>query len=264
MNVLEGNEWLFFTKSVLRTSYRSEYGHKLRKKHYANKPPRLMRHIIEFFTKPDERVLDPFAGVGGTLIGASLCGRKATGIEIEEKWIDTYHEVCENEGIEIQEMVPGDCGKVLREFADDDRIFDHITTDPPYSIALDKTMCTDEYQDWQQRRTNFDKFSDDSRDLRNLQTFDEYYDAMEEVGELMLPVLKEKGYLSMIIRDSYYEGEYLPVAYELGERMKNAGFVLKGIKIWYGTGARVRPYGYPYSYVPNIVHQNIIILRKGK
>jgi DNA modification methylase len=125
-------------------------------------------------------------------------------------------------------------------------------------------MCTDEYQDWQQRRTNFDKFSDDSRDLRNLQTFDEYYDAMEEVGELMLPVLKEKGYLSMIIRDSYYEGEYLPVAYELGERMKNAGFVLKGIKIWYGTGARVRPYGYPYSYVPNIVHQNIIILRKGK
>ena len=36
----------------------------------------------------------------------------------------------------------------------------------------------------------------------------------------------------------------------------------KGEKIWYSTGARIRPYGYPSAYVPNIVHQNILIFRK--
>ncbi|MFQ5799234.1 MAG: DNA methyltransferase, partial [Bacteroidota bacterium] len=82
LNDLAGNEWLFFTKTVLRTSYPSEFGHKLRRKHYANKPPALMREMIEFFTKRGQTVLDPFAGVGGTLLGASLCGRKTTGVEL--------------------------------------------------------------------------------------------------------------------------------------------------------------------------------------
>ena len=43
-----------------------------RRVHGANKPPRLMARLIEFFTKPGELVLDPFAGVGGTLLGAAI------------------------------------------------------------------------------------------------------------------------------------------------------------------------------------------------
>jgi len=70
LNELTGAEWLYFTKSVLTTAYPSEYGHELRKAHGANKPPQLMCQLIEFFTRPQGRVLDPFAGVGGTLIGS--------------------------------------------------------------------------------------------------------------------------------------------------------------------------------------------------
>ena len=66
LNDLTGNAWMFFTKTVLQTSFPSELGHDLRRRHYANKPPRLMQQIIEFFTRRGDRVLDPFAGVGGT------------------------------------------------------------------------------------------------------------------------------------------------------------------------------------------------------
>jgi len=66
LNELSGEEWLYFTKSVWTTAYPSELGHTLRKQHGANKPPRLMARLIEFFTKSGELVLDPFAGVGGT------------------------------------------------------------------------------------------------------------------------------------------------------------------------------------------------------
>jgi len=261
LNALAGNQWLFFTKSVLRTSYPHELGHDLRREHGGNKPPRLMQHIIEFFTKPGGTVLDPFAGVGGTLLGASLCGRKATGIELNPHWIDVYHNVCEREGIKPQKTLVGDCRTVLPTLAKAKRQFDCIACDPPYSIALKKTMCDGTY-DIQHRRTDMDRFSDSDADLRNLASFDAYYDAMEEVFALVHPVLKPGGYMAIILRDSYQDGAYIPATYEVAERIRRSGFVLKGIKVWYGTGSRVRPYGYPSAYVPNIVHQNILIFRK--
>ena len=92
LNVMSGEEWLYFTKSLWTTAYPSELGHAERKAHGANKPPRLMARLIEFFTKPGELVLDPFAGVGGTLLGAAICRapRRALGFEIDQRWADVY------------------------------------------------------------------------------------------------------------------------------------------------------------------------------
>ena len=39
LNELSGEEWVFFTKSVITTAFPSDYGHQLRKAHGANKPP---------------------------------------------------------------------------------------------------------------------------------------------------------------------------------------------------------------------------------
>ena len=111
LNELTGDRWMWFTKSLVTTTYPMEFGHKLRKAHGANKPPRLMQEQIEFFTKGGGLVLDPFAGVGGTLIGASVAEppRRAIGIEISQEWADIYLEVCAQEGMEPQEMLVGDC-----------------------------------------------------------------------------------------------------------------------------------------------------------
>jgi DNA modification methylase len=62
LNDMSGERFLYFTKSVLSTSYPSVYSHELRKKHGANKPPQLMALLIEFFTKTGMSVLDPLAG----------------------------------------------------------------------------------------------------------------------------------------------------------------------------------------------------------
>lgn len=55
------------------------------KRHPTEKPVPLMRQLIESSTVWDEIVLDPFAGVGSTLVAAALEGRRAIGIESEEK-----------------------------------------------------------------------------------------------------------------------------------------------------------------------------------
>ncbi len=266
LNALSGNEWLYFTKTVLRTSYPAHVGQDLRRRHGANKPPYLMRHLIEFLAPPGGSVLDPFAGVGGTLLGASICEpapRVATGIEINPEWIAVYREVCAREGLAEQETIEGDCRSVLERFAAEGREFDCIATDPPYSIALDKTMCDGRY-DVQSRRTDFDRFSESGGDLRNLDSFAAFFDAMQAVALALLPVLRPGGYCAVIIRDSYQQGRYVFATAELAQRFEAAGFVLKGVKVWYGTGSRVRPYGYPAAYVPNIVHQNILILQRPR
>lgn len=51
------------------------------------KPPELCADLIKIFTKENQLVLDPFMGVGGTLLGASLVNRKAVGIDLNSRWL---------------------------------------------------------------------------------------------------------------------------------------------------------------------------------
>lgn len=265
LNELSGPEWLYFTKSILTTTYPSEYGHHLRKKHGANKPPQLMSQLIEFFTKPSGRVLDPFAGVGGTLIGASICKkpREAVGIEINPRWIEIYQQVLEESkgSLPDQTMIQGDCLSVMDMLAPES--FDFIATDPPYNIHLKQTMSNGTYSShFNNRRTIYDMHSDDPADLANFASYDAFLDAMEQAFALCYQLLKPGRYLAMIVRNAYQNGEYTFTHVDLSQRARKQGFVPKGEIIWYQNGTRLRPYGYPNAYVPNITHQYIVILNK--
>jgi DNA modification methylase len=258
LNDLTGEQWLFFTRSVISTAYPHELSHDLRKAHGANKPPQLMRQLIEFFTKEGERVLDPFAGVGGTLLGASLAGRRATGIELNPKWLEVYAEVCHREGMEVEETIEGDAMEVLRGL---EGPYDMVATDPPYNLTLERTMCDGKYANTN-RRTDYTTFSEDPKDLSNLDTYDEYLEAMELIMGECRRLLRDKRYFVLIVRDAYQKGRYIFTHADLAKRGQAAGLVLKGETIWYQAGTRLRPYGYPYAYVPNISHQHILVFRR--
>ena len=48
---------------------------------YAQKPADLVRYLVALLTRPGDRILDPYAGTGTTLIAAYGLGRRALGIE---------------------------------------------------------------------------------------------------------------------------------------------------------------------------------------
>jgi DNA modification methylase len=58
------------------------------RKHPTQKPLKLMNWCIENYSEPGETILDPFMGSGTTLRAAKDLGRKAIGIEIEEKYCE--------------------------------------------------------------------------------------------------------------------------------------------------------------------------------
>jgi hypothetical protein len=74
-------------------------------------------------------------------------------------------------------------------------------------------------------------------------------------------VLRPRRYATVIVRDAYQDGHYRFTGADLAARAERVGFVTKGDLVWYQAGSRLRPYGYPRGFVPNIVHQHILVLR---
>ncbi len=56
--------------------------------HPTPKPLALLTHIVSDYTDSGETILDPFMGSGTTLVAAKRLGRKAIGIEIEERYCE--------------------------------------------------------------------------------------------------------------------------------------------------------------------------------
>lgn len=57
-------------------------------RHPTEKPVPLLRQLIESSSVWGETVLDPFVGVGSTLVAATLEGRKSIGIEVDERYCE--------------------------------------------------------------------------------------------------------------------------------------------------------------------------------
>jgi DNA modification methylase len=287
LNALSGDEWLYFTKSLWTTAYPSELSHPLRRQHGANKPPRLMARLIEFFTKPGELVLDPFAGVGGTLLGASICRqpRRGLGFEIEPRWAEVFEQVLLEAAAERDGRGPllrdlgnadpggersfdpagvrlqvGDAASLLAGLADGS--VDFVATDPPYNPQLRQTMAGGRLAErFANRRTDYAMVTDDPADLANSASYEEFLDRMERIFGQLRRVLRDGRYATLIVRDAYQNGRYRFTAADLAGRAQSANLVAKGTLVWYQAGTRLRPYGYPRAFVPNIAHQHILVLR---
>ncbi len=261
LNNLSGKEWLFWTRSVITRLYPPNCQHKLRSAHGGQKPPDLCRDLINVFTKQDQSVLDPLMGVGSTLLGAALAGRKATGIEVNPRWIEIYKEVCRREGLKVMEIYAGDSSRILETLGG--REFDLLLTDVPYwkmdSVPRSKGAF--------KRVGEAAKAAPVSRLKRfNRLEYPGKEDWLEKMGEIFrkaVPLLKPKAYLTVFIGDMYYENEYHCLSAELsGELKKIKGLVWKANIIWYDVSKKLHLYGYQYSFIPSMIHQNILVFRK--
>lgn len=271
LNYLSGGDWLNFTTSVFSTFYatngKNSYAHEIRKIHPSPKPPQLMKEIIEFFTKENEIVFDYFMGVGGSLLGAGLCKRKAIGIDLNEKYIGAYQKAAKEIVVEKFPTKCGDCLEILGNKNEMQSLLKNekislVLIDPPYSNMMSKEKTGADIAVYGNNPT---PFTEDKRDFGNMSR-EEFYESLKKSVELVLSYVKRRGYLVIFIKDLQPNRKVLnllhaDIIYKLNE-ISNLNY--KGLKIWADKSAKLFPYGYPFSFVANQIHQYILIFRKEK
>ena len=271
LNNLSGGDWLNFTTSVFSTFYttngKDSYAHDIRKIHPSPKPPQLMKEIIEFFTKENELVFDYFMGVGGSLLGAGLCNRKAIGIDLNEKYIEAYKNAAKEIGVDIFSTKCGDCLEILdnkKEMSSllRDGKISLVLIDPPYANMMSKEKTGGDIAVYGNKAT---PFTNDERDFGNLnQTV--FFDSLKQSVELVFPYIKKHGYIVIFIKDLQPNKKELNLLHaDIIEKLNEIpNLNYKGLRIWADNSAKLFPYGYPFSFVANQIHQYILVFRKEK
>ncbi len=272
LNDLSGGEWTYFLNSVINTRYTTNgedsFAHHIRKIHPSPKPPQLMEEIIRFFTKENELVFDYFMGVGGTLLGASLSNRKAIGIDLEKKYIEAYKEANKYLKLKEQTTIVGDSIKILKnpiqiknKIGNDK--FSLILIDPPYGDMMSKPKTGEAVKNG--KDTSATPFTTLSNDLGNM-SWDKFREIFKESIINSSKLLKNKGHIVIFIKDMQPKKDKLNLLH--ADLIKDISTIddisYLGTKIWADQGVNLYPYGYPYSYVSNQIHQYILIFKKVK
>jgi hypothetical protein len=159
------------------------------------------------------------------------------------------------------ELRRGDALELLPGLADES--VDFVATDPPYNVQLRLTMAGGPLaKAHANRRTDYAMVTDDPADLANSRDYPAFLDRMATVLAELRRVLRKGRYACIIVRDAYQDGRYVFTGSDLAARAASVGLIPKGDLVWYQAGTRLRPYGYPKGFVPNIAHQHILVLRR--
>ena len=261
LNELTGKEWVYWSKSVINRPYPPSLQHALRSRHGGQKPPELCADLIRLFTKTGGRVLDPFAGVGGTLLGAALCGRSALGIELNPEWVEIYRRVCALEGLAEHPLLQGDSRQVLPELAAEGRRFDFLLTDVPYWRMDKARRSTGAFKrvgeaQRPRRASKLQAFND-----REPRSKEEWLEGLQAVFGAALGLLEPRAYLAVFIGDMYHDGRFHFLSAELAGALERLGLTLKADLIWYDVSKSLHVYGYQYEFIPSMIHQSILVFR---
>lgn len=284
LNDLNGKQWVFSTNSIesfesseyerelnkfmcelletyFSTSGSESYAHKIRKVHPSPKPPQLLERLVRFFTKESETIFDPFVGVGGTLLAASLASRKAIGLDISERYGDVYKAAADHLGLKHQKFIVQDARKIKEIKELDDIEFDLILTDPPYGDMMARKKTGEAVK--KKLDTSPTPFTNLNEDIGNLE-LEDFLAELKQIIETSVSKLKEKRYLVVFTKDFQPKPEYHGMLhYDIMRTLTEIkGLSYKGMKIWYDKTVNLYPYGYPYAYVGNQLHQYILIFRK--
>lgn len=263
LNDLTGKEWLKMTKSFY-TSERSAHD----KGAFKHPAPFLIKDVeklITMFTKKEMIVLDPFVGSGTTLIACEMNNRKGYGIDLNPEYKDLAESRFQEIGLSFdnQEYIIGNSLNVLDQISD----VDYIITSPPYHNILrnkGKGIRKDNSDKGYRSgsREGVEYYSEHPDDLGNKEEYQEFLDSFKEIMLKAYKKLNQKKYCSIIISDFTVNRKEVNVQGDIVRLMEDVGYKFVGTIILLQDSKPLYPFGYPYAFKINHMHQNILNFRK--
>jgi DNA modification methylase len=272
LNDLSGRDWIKGTKSFLfqRGLGAAHVETKYERLHPGTFSYQDAEGLIRFFTKAEQRVLDPMMGVASTLKACVLSGRYGVGIELSQKYCGWGEERLQEEldaeqlAAFPQRIICGDAREECPKLSDDD--FHFILTSPPYWNILSKTPDTKAKASSALRNGTL-AYSDDPRDFGCIEEYEVF---LQEYASLVVSwrrLVRPRRYMAIIVADFRHGERLYPLHADLIQAIQRhhpvegRRLVLQGIKVLAQNQKKLYPYGYPYAYVPNIHHHYVLIYR---
>ncbi len=270
LNELSAQQWLRFTKTWF--IHNPPPRKKNEMLHPAKYPEDLIADFIAFFTKPGAVVFDPFLGTGSTLVACHQTNRNGIGIELQEKYATIARERVQK--LETQQRLTG-VGSALvakqlvlqgnsaglellwKKYSLPD--VDFVITSPPYGPMLNKKGLAAKEREEEGLDT---AYSADESDLGNAGSYGEFVERLTKLFVSLKPMVKEGGHLVVILQNYMDKGEYKTLAWDVGKKL-GEHFQLRGERLWCQDNKTLYPYGYRYSFVPNVHHHYCLIFKKN-
>jgi DNA modification methylase len=266
LNNLTGKEWTKFTKSwfifdaipsdIKEEEEISKRGGLNSGDHPATYSPTMMAYFISFFTKKGQVVLDPFCGIGSTLVGCDRTEREGIGIELNKKYakiakLRTKQKVIVGDSLKIKDIwEKNNLPKV-----------NFCISSPPYWNILQRS--TGVFEKVRTKNSLDVKYSEDDVDIGNISDYDVFLDKVCKIYDDIYDIMEEGAYMVIIVKNVKKKGKMYTLAWDIAKRLTKR-FELKDEKIWCQDKIGLSPFGYPFAWTSNIVHHYCIILRKDK
>jgi len=253
LSCLTAKEWVKAQLGVWRFAYEKR---DIRDKnlHPATFPIALAKKVISLFTHEGELVIDPFVGSGTTLVAAQDLNRNSVGFDLQEKYIDLCVERLKSNNLFNQSQqiaVQDDARNIPLYFAPGSVSL--IWTSPPYANLLNRKRKNKSRRGDERKNEQFGKVEQYSQDPRDLGTMplEQYTQAMGDIFEKLLPLLKPKAHCVINVADMWWENRRLTVHIALVEELRKRGYELRNIIIWDRTNIvnRVGIFGWPSNYI---------------
>jgi DNA modification methylase len=265
-NELDGRDWLRYSISVWSDIRKTP--EELALAHPAIFPQALVERLLACFTtSSDQVVLDPFAGVGSTLLAACKAGKHAVGFELNPDYSTLARRRLLEAGFrELRKGLNDHTPPGFVLFQSDARhLLDHVSPD-----SVDFCVTSPPYWDiLRQQRTADGKparhYGDDKGDLGTIADYPAFLDELISVFEAVHGVLRPGAYCLVVVMDLRKKSRFFPFHADLATRMRNIGFIFDDLIIWdrgheYNN---LRPLGYPYKFRINKVHEFLLIFQKA-
>lgn len=264
LNDLTGKEWLKLTKSFIFSERCVED-----KEAFNHPAPFLVRDIEKFismFTKENMLVVDPFAGSGTTMLASLNLGRRNISIDLNPEYRQLALKRIQKKNRGFDEDLRYITGNSLIELERIEEI-DYIITSPPYHNILrnDGKGLREENKKGDHRtgsRIGIEYYSDEESDLGNQETYEKFLKLLKEIMKRAYAKLKNKKYCTIIMSDFTVNKKEKCVQGDIVSLMESIGFEFVGTIALLQNSKPLFPFGYPYAFKINHVHQNVMNFRK--
>jgi len=253
INCLTAKEWMKGQVAVWEFAYEKR---DIRDKniHPAVFPIGLPRKCIELFTHRGELILDPFVGIGTTLVAAKDADRNAVGFDLGKKYVeysktrltqmDMYNQT--------QQIAIYDDAINIDKYLESNSVSLSVTS-PPYANMLNRKRKNKSIRGDLRKNQHYDTIQQYSNNPRDLGTMEPKQFA-KELGKIyknLLPLHKPKAHCVINITDLWWENKRIPIHLYIIEELENAGYELRNTIIWdrrnLVNGAGI--FGWPSNYI---------------